>query len=107
MHKQIKKKDFISAVSSEYVIQLHLCKGLQNSDFGVFKVDKRYVLFKEILSFFVFIILQKSCSYKVISAILYFFFPSIEIRGSPNTHPPDKCSLLSFLVPTFTALQRL
>lgn len=49
--------DFISAVSSEYVIQLHLYKGLQNSDFGVFKVDKHYVLFKEVISFFVFIIL--------------------------------------------------
>lgn len=99
--------DFISAVSSEYVIQLHLYKGLQNSDFGVFKVDKRYVLFKEVISFFVFIILEKSCSYKVVSAVLYIFFPSIQIRGSPNTHPPDKCSLLSFSAPPFTALQRL
>lgn len=42
--------NFISAVSSEYVIQLHLCKGLQNSDFGVFKVDKHYVLSKEVIT---------------------------------------------------------
>jgi len=39
---------------------------------------------------------------------LKIFFPqNVWIAGSPSIYPTDKCSLVSFLAPSFTALQGL
>lgn len=91
----------VSEIRTSNIINLCICKGLQNSDFGVLKVDK--CSFQISPFFFSLIILHMSCSYTVCLQ----FFSSIGISESPNVYPPDKCSLLFFSGPLSTAEQEL